>query len=145
MGMFSTGPVGALAVAGVVCWLIGFFFEAVGDWQLARFKADPSRRGMVLDTGLWRYTRHPNYFGDAAVWAGLFLIAADSWPGLLTVLSPAADDLDAGRQDRKAARRKSHVRPPGLPRICGVHERLHPLAAAAPLTRGARRAWQTQS
>lgn len=89
VGMFSTGPVGALAAAGVLCWLIGFFFEAVGDWQLARFKADPSRRGSVLDTGLWRYTRHPNYFGDAAVWAGLFLIAADSWPGLLTVLSPA--------------------------------------------------------
>lgn len=88
VGMFSTGPVGALAAAGVLCWLIGFFFEAVGDWQLARFKADPSRRGSVLDTGLWRYTRHPNYFGDAAVWAGLFLIAADSWPGLLTVLSP---------------------------------------------------------
>ncbi|TSE16408.1 DUF1295 domain-containing protein [Arthrobacter sp. KBS0703] len=89
VGMFSTGPLGALAVAGVLCWLIGFFFEAVGDWQLARFKADPSRRGTVLDTGLWRYTRHPNYFGDAAVWAGLFLIAADSWPGILTVLSPA--------------------------------------------------------
>ena len=89
VGMFSTGPVGALAAAGVLCWLIGFFFESVGDWQLARFKADPSRRGTVLDTGLWRYTRHPNYFGDAAVWAGLFLIAADSWPGLLTVLSPA--------------------------------------------------------
>lgn len=89
VGMFSTGPVGALAAAGVLCWLVGFFFEAVGDWQLARFKADPSRRGTVLDTGLWRYTRHPNYFGDAAVWAGLFLITADSWPGLLTVLSPA--------------------------------------------------------
>jgi steroid 5-alpha reductase family enzyme len=89
VGMFSTGPVGALAASGVLCWLVGFFFEAVGDWQLARFKADPSRRETVLDTGLWRYTRHPNYFGDAAVWAGLFLITADSWPGLLTVLSPA--------------------------------------------------------
>ncbi len=43
----------------------------------------------MLDTGLWRYTRHPNYFGDAAVWAGLFLMAAESWPGVLTVLSPA--------------------------------------------------------
>ena len=64
-------------------------FETVGDWQLTQFKADPARRGTVLNTGLWRYTRHPNYFGDAAVWAGLFLVAADSWPGVLTVLSPA--------------------------------------------------------
>jgi steroid 5-alpha reductase family enzyme len=61
----------------------------VGDWQLTQFKADPAKRGTVLNTGLWRYTRHPNYFGDAAVWAGLFLVAADSWPGVLTVLSPA--------------------------------------------------------
>ena len=61
----------------------------MGDWQLAQFKADPARRGTVLNTGLWRYTRHPNYFGDAAVWAGLFLVAADSWPGVLTILSPA--------------------------------------------------------
>jgi steroid 5-alpha reductase family enzyme len=89
VGMFSTGPLGALAVAGLLFWLIGFIFEAQGDSHQERFKADPSRRGTVLDTGLWRYTRHPNYFGDAAVWAGLFLIAADSWPGILTVLSPA--------------------------------------------------------
>jgi steroid 5-alpha reductase family enzyme len=89
VGMFSTGTLGRLALAGVLLWVLGFVFETVGDWQLARFKADPSRRGTVLDTGLWRYTRHPNYFGDAAVWAGLFLVAADSWPGVLTVLPPA--------------------------------------------------------
>jgi steroid 5-alpha reductase family enzyme len=89
VGMFSTGTPGWLALAGVLLWILGFVFEAAGDWQLARFKADPARRGTVLDTGLWRYTRHPNYFGDAAVWTGLFLVAADSWPGVLTVLSPA--------------------------------------------------------
>lgn len=89
VGMFSTGALGWLALLGTLLWLVGFVFETVGDWQLARFKADPARRGTVLDTGLWRYTRHPNYFGDAAVWAGLFLVAADSWPGALTVLSPA--------------------------------------------------------
>ena len=50
----------------VMVWSVGFFFEAVGDWQLARFKADPANRGRLLTTGLWRYTRHPNYFGDAA-------------------------------------------------------------------------------
>lgn len=89
VGMFATGPLGRAAVAGVLLWVLGFVFETVGDWQLARFKKDPVRRGTVLDTGLWRYTRHPNYFGDAAVWTGLFLVAADSWPGVLTVLSPA--------------------------------------------------------
>lgn len=89
VGMFASGPVGWVAVAGILLWLTGFVFETVGDWQLARFKNDPAHRGTVLNTGLWRYTRHPNYFGDAAVWAGLFLIAADSWPGVLTVLSPA--------------------------------------------------------
>lgn len=89
VGMFSTGTLGWLALLGVLLWLLGFIFETVGDWQLAQFKADPTKRGTVLNTGLWRYTRHPNYFGDAAVWAGLFLVAADSWPGVLTVLSPA--------------------------------------------------------
>jgi steroid 5-alpha reductase family enzyme len=89
VGMFAAGPVGWVAVLGILLWAAGFVFETVGDWQLARFKKDPTRRGTVLDTGLWRYTRHPNYFGDAAVWTGLFLIAADSWPGILTVLSPA--------------------------------------------------------
>lgn len=89
VGMFTTAPLGWLALAGALLWAVGFIFETVGDRQLAQFKADPARRGTVLDTGLWRYTRHPNYFGDAAVWAGLFLVAADSWPGILTLLSPA--------------------------------------------------------
>ena len=71
----STGPLGWLDLAGVALWLVGMVFEAGGDWQLARFKADPANRGKVLDTGLWRYTRHPNYFGDFCVWWGLFLIA----------------------------------------------------------------------
>jgi steroid 5-alpha reductase family enzyme len=56
---------------GLLLWMIGFGFEAVGDWQLARFKADPANRGRVLDRGLWAWTRHPNYFGDALVWWGL--------------------------------------------------------------------------
>ncbi|MDV8149387.1 DUF1295 domain-containing protein [Arthrobacter sp. B10-11] len=89
VGMFATGSLGWLALLGVVLWVVGFVFETVGDWQLAQFKKDPANKGTVLNTGLWRYTRHPNYFGDAAVWTGLFLIAADSWPGVLTILSPA--------------------------------------------------------
>jgi steroid 5-alpha reductase family enzyme len=60
----------------VPLWAVGFFFEAVGDWQLARFKADPANQGQVLRTGVWRYTRHPNYFGDAAQWWAYYLIAA---------------------------------------------------------------------
>ena len=71
----STGPLGWLDLAGAALWLVGMVFEAGGDWQLARFKADPANRGRVLDTGLWRYTRHPNYFGDFCVWWGLFLVA----------------------------------------------------------------------
>jgi steroid 5-alpha reductase family enzyme len=73
---------------GVVLFLIGFGFEAVGDYQLERFKADPSNKGRVLDRGLWRYTRHPNYFGDATLWWGLYVIACATPGGWLTVLSP---------------------------------------------------------
>ncbi len=65
-----------LDAIGTSLWVIGFFFEAVGDWQLARFKADAANAGKVMDRGLWRYTRHPNYFGDFCVWWGLYLIAA---------------------------------------------------------------------
>lgn len=68
-------PLGALDTLGVALWAVGLFFEAVGDWQLARFKADPANAGRVMDRGLWRFTRHPNYFGDFCVWWGLYLIA----------------------------------------------------------------------
>lgn len=72
---------------GVVVWAVGLLFETVGDWQLSRFRA-AGRPGGVLDTGLWRYTRHPNYFGDACVWWGLFGVTVVSWPVVFTVLSP---------------------------------------------------------
>jgi steroid 5-alpha reductase family enzyme len=73
---------------GLVLFAVGFGFEAVGDAQLERFRADASNRGRVLDTGLWRYTRHPNYFGDATIWWGLYALAASTPHGWLTVLSP---------------------------------------------------------
>lgn len=79
---------GLLAVAGVVAWAIGFAFETIGDWQLARFRANPASRGQVLDTGLWRYTRHPNYFGDFMVWWGIFLVAAESGAGAWGFIGP---------------------------------------------------------
>jgi steroid 5-alpha reductase family enzyme len=75
------------AMGGAV-WAIGFFFEAVGDFQLSRFKANPANRGKVMDRGLWRYTRHPNYFGDATLWWGYWIIAAGTPWGFVTVLSP---------------------------------------------------------
>jgi steroid 5-alpha reductase family enzyme len=65
---------GALDAVGAAVWLVGFGFESLGDLQLDRFRADPGSRGKVLDHGLWRYTRHPNYFGDATLWWGLGLI-----------------------------------------------------------------------
>ncbi|MFN0052310.1 MAG: DUF1295 domain-containing protein [Planctomycetales bacterium] len=71
----AANPLGWLDLAGFGIWLGGFAFETVGDWQLARFKADPRNAGKVLDRGLWRLTRHPNYFGDFCVWWGLYLIA----------------------------------------------------------------------
>lgn len=75
--MYLPGAVGPLAYAGVAVWLAGLFFEAVGDRQLARFKADPANKGRVMDRGLWSWTRHPNYFGDFCVWWGLFLVVCD--------------------------------------------------------------------
>jgi steroid 5-alpha reductase family enzyme len=85
------GPdgLGWLAITGVAVWIVGFVFETTGDVQLARFKANPANKGKVMDRGLWRYTRHPNYFGDFCVWWGLYLIALDAghwW----TIAGPAA-------------------------------------------------------
>jgi steroid 5-alpha reductase family enzyme len=73
---------------GAAVWLVGFLFESVADWQLFRFKADPENRGKVMDRGLWRYSRHPNYFGECLIWWGLFLIALGVPGGWWTVASP---------------------------------------------------------
>jgi steroid 5-alpha reductase family enzyme len=77
----DTPDLGWLAALGVLVWLIGLAFETIGDAQLARFKADPANAGTVMDRGLWRYTRHPNYFGDACVWWGIALVAAETGTG----------------------------------------------------------------
>ena len=78
----------AVLAVGLAVWALGLVFEAVGDAQLARFKSDPANRGRLMTRGLWAWTRHPNYFGDACVWWGLYLASASAWPGELTVLSP---------------------------------------------------------
>ena len=78
---------GILDILAIVVWTIGMSFESVSDWQLSRFKADPANHGKVMDRGLWRYTRHPNYFGECLVWWGFFLFAlpAGAW---WTVVGP---------------------------------------------------------
>jgi len=83
---------GVIDFAGIFLWIIGIAFESGGDFQLARFKADPSNKGKVLDSGFWKFSRHPNYFGDAAVWwgYGLLSIAAGSFlPALGSLLMTA--------------------------------------------------------
>lgn len=77
-----------LDALGSGVWLTGFAFEVVGDWQLAQFKANSANKGQVLQSGLWRYTRHPNYFGDACVWWGLWLMASSVPWGWLTFFAP---------------------------------------------------------
>lgn len=77
----TNAPLGILDGLAIALWLVGFVFEAGGDYQLSRFRADPANKGRVLDTGLWRYTRHPNYFGDFCIWWAfyLFALSAGGW------------------------------------------------------------------
>jgi steroid 5-alpha reductase family enzyme len=89
----TPASLGILEVLAVILWLIGFYFEAMGDLQLALFKRNPANKGKVLDSGVWRYTRHPNYFGDSAQWWGFYLlaVAAGGWwsifsPVMMTAL-----------------------------------------------------------
>jgi steroid 5-alpha reductase family enzyme len=87
LGQVPDDPgLGVLAGIGVAVWAVGLFFEVVGDAQLTRFKRDPANAGVVMDRGLWRYTRHPNYFGDACVWWGIALVAAESGLGAIGIV-----------------------------------------------------------
>lgn len=73
---------------GLAFFAVGLYFEVVGDWQLTQFKRDPAMKGKVLNTGLWRYTRHPNYFGDALLWWGLWMMCLDQPLGLAAMIGP---------------------------------------------------------
>lgn len=87
-GQYFTNPFNVFDGLACACWIIGFSFEAGGDYQLVKFKSNAANKGKVLNTGFWKYTRHPNYFGDACVWWGfaLFSVAAGSyWPILSSV------------------------------------------------------------
>ncbi len=139
----STAPLSALDIAGAVLWLAGLAFEALGDHQLARFKRDPGNRGQVLDAGLWRYTRHPNYFGEAVLWWGLYLVAVagGGWwtvfgPLLMTFLLLKVSGVTLLEQDiadRRPAYRDYVARTnafiPGPPRAAGGKPSDQPQAA----------------
>lgn len=99
-------------VLGVIVWLVGFYFEAAGDAQLARFKADPANKGQVLDRGVWRYTRHPNYFGDSAQWWGYYLLALAAG-GWWTIFSPILMTLFLLRVSGVALLEKTLEKRPG--------------------------------
>lgn len=103
---------GPLAAIGLSLWCVGFFFETVGDAQLSRFRANDAKRGQVLNTGLWRYTRHPNYFGELCQWWGLFFIALEApwaWCGVIGPLLYSWLVINVTGQrtlDKKMAREK---------------------------------------
>lgn len=88
VAMYQPSGLTILSYAAIALWLVGFLFETIGDAQLARFKADPANQGKIMDRGLWSWTRHPNYFGDATVWWSLFFLSCSHWSGLPTVIAP---------------------------------------------------------
>lgn len=86
--IFDTGEFGLLAMLGVLIWVYGFIFEAVGDLQLRRFLAKPENKGRIMKYGLWKFTRHPNYFGEVSQWWGIWLIVASMPYSYIALVSP---------------------------------------------------------
>jgi len=84
----SGSVINFIDVIGVVVWIIGFFFEVVGDTQLANFKKDPNNKGRIMQSGLWKYTRHPNYFGEVTQWWGIWLMAVNVPSAWLSIIGP---------------------------------------------------------
>ena len=123
-------PPGALDALATALWVTGFAFETVGDAQLARFKADPANAGQVMDRGLWRWTRHPNYFGDACLWWGLLDVRRRRRRRVDGVRS-GADDAAAAQGVRGRAAGTGHRRTaPRVPRLHRQDQRVLPVAAA---------------
>lgn len=87
-GAYSKAAFGILDAAGLLLWLFGFFFEAVGDYQLLAFKKQPANKGRIMNIGLWKYTRHPNYFGESVMWWAIFLLVLGSDYAMLAIISP---------------------------------------------------------
>lgn len=84
----SDTPLGLLDFLGLAIWLVGFLFETVGDWQLLKFMRNPANKGKLMTTGLWRFTRHPNYFGEVLLWWGVWLIVCAIPNGWMTLMGP---------------------------------------------------------
>ena len=109
LAMYQRASLGVLGALGIAVWALGFCFEALGDYQLTRFKKDPANAGQIMDRGLWAWTRHPNYFGDVCVWVGLWLLALGhpvrSAHGGLT----AADGVLPGAGQRQGAAGEEHA------------------------------------
>lgn len=84
----TPGEIALFSIVGLVIWVIGFFFESVGDYQLKKFKEDPANKGKLIRSGLWRYTRHPNYFGEATMWWGLAIIGISAGASIAVFISP---------------------------------------------------------
>jgi len=77
-----------LDIVGIIFWLKGILFEAIGDYQLLKFKSKAENRGKIMNRGLWKYTRHPNYFGETVIWWGIFLMALSVKHGWSAIISP---------------------------------------------------------
>jgi steroid 5-alpha reductase family enzyme len=88
MNLKDGGPFGALDLIGILVWSAGYFFEVVGDWQLKQFISKPENKGRLMKSGLWKYSRHPNYFGEATMWWGIFLMALSVKGSFFTIISP---------------------------------------------------------
>ena len=86
--VYPSTPIGSVILLGLGMWIVGFFFEVVGDWQLARFIKNPANAGKLMTGGLWQYTRHPNYFGEVTLWWGIWLVALSVPYGSLAVIGP---------------------------------------------------------
>ncbi len=119
-----------LDIAGIIIWSIGFYFEAVGDWQLSAHIKNPKNKGKLMTEGLWQYTRHPNYFGEVVQWWGIFLISLSVSGGWMSVIGPALisylivfvsgvpmlEKKYAGRPDFEEYKKKTSVFFPQLPK-----------------------------
>ena len=130
------GRIALVDLVGVAVWMAGFGFEAIGDWQLLQFKRNPANQGKIIRHGLWRYTRHPNYFGEAVLWWGIFLIAIDARYGIVAIISPLLIDslllkvsgipmLEGKYEDNPefiAYKARTNALFPWLPKTGGRHE-----------------------
>jgi len=126
----NTSALGYSYIPGIAVWIIGFAFEAIGDKQLAEFVRNPANRGKLIQTGLWRYSRHPNYFGEVTQWWGIFLLALTVSGGWITVFGPMTisglilfvsgvpllENKYRGRKDWEEYKRKTSVFLPWPPR-----------------------------